>query len=1111
MADAGEAGGVEVAQEAPRLVLTGAVAELHRAGAGAVTLPRIDAALLAVLASEGPTTRQRLVDLLWPEQSAAAARNALRQRLFRLRRAAGVELIQGSETLLLAPGTRHDLDDGEAADNHDLLGGFSFDDWPGFAAWLDARRTARSTARRARDIERLAACERDGRSAEGVAIAERLLAGDALDETVVQRLMTLHYLDGRRAAALQAYERFALALGEDGGVPSPRTTTLLATLRAAQAPPLAALPVIPVSVLRPPRLIGRDAERRALQAAWATGQAFWLLGEAGLGKTRLIAEAVGDAPSVLVTAARPGDAGVPYATLGRVLRALLARRTLPPEAAQRAELVRLVPEVGGAAPAGLGRQLALQAAIEALLGDARRDGLAAIVVDDLHFADPASLEMLQALVPGEGAPALCWGFAQRPAEGGGAAEALRAAFEEAQAVLAVALGPLDAAQMAELIASLDVPGLDAAVLAPQITRHTGGNPMYALETIKSLIVAGPASATGGALPRPASVGQLIERRLRRLTPQALALARVAAVAGVDFSIDLAEAVLGERALALADAWRELEAAQVLREQAFAHDLVYEATLAGLPATIAAHTHGAVAAFLEARGGAPARVAAHWLAAGQPPRALAALHAAADAARQAMRRKEEATFLARAAQIEHEAGAADAAFASWRAMIDAAWAADLNSLEPAMFDRLETLATAPAQRADALALRASWAQERGELADARRLARAAIELADASGAERVAFDARHRLAEMADYDGDHEAALALLQPLLPWAAERAQSLERAEFYCRYAIVLDNTERGRDARTYHQRAIEAAREAQAWDGVVTVLGNLAVSWETAGYMQRAIDALREAQRLAAAHDEARGCGASLPAELLNALRDRGHYGEALGWVDAALAAEPGARTATIRCNLACCWVHLGQHARALRELDRAGQETLPGWMRARLLQVRARAALAAGQPAGTWLDEARALMQSQHGRRGLRLMIELDHALRLPPDAALAVARLAIAEAERLDLPGGALAGHVRAARFAAAAGRRADAAAHAEAVLASADDLSPGDLYGAERWLSAWLALQCAGHDARAAEVLRLGVAWVQATRRDHVPEPFRDSFVRANPVNLELLRAARAS
>ena len=790
-------GGSGVAGDAAmRLVLTGSAIAAHRADAMPVPLARLDAALLVLLAIEGPTPRQRLLHLLWPQVEPESARNVLRQRLFRLRRALGADVVAGAETLSLVAGLTHDLTDGD----DELLAAHDYADSPAFANWLEDQRDALALRRRERDAEHIDACERDGRYGEGAAVAHRLVAADARDEAAVQRLMKLSYLAGQRAAALAAFDRFASALQADHGAEPARATRELAdTIRAAAAPLPLARRDIPASVLRPPRLIGRDGERARLHAAWSAQRVFWLLGEAGLGKTRLIAEFVAEAfvaqADALVVMARPGDAGVPYASLGRALRALIERRPLLLEGSQRGELARVMPEIDRAvvARAGLGQYLVLHGAIEALLRDAQRAGLAALVIDDLHFADSASLEMLQALVLADGLAGLRWGFAQRPAEGVAAVEALRGALEDVQRVDVLAIAPLDEMQMAELVLSLGLPSIDAAKLAPLLARHTGGNPMYALETIKDLIVTGT-SAHDTDLPRPASVGQLIERRLRQLTPQALALARVAAVAGVDFSIELAESVLDTRALTLADAWRELEAAQVLRANAFAHDLVHEATLAGVPSPIAAHTHGAVAAWLEQNGSEPARVAAHWLEAAQPQRALVALHAAANAAKRAMRRKEEAAFLSRAAKIENELGDCVAAFESWRALIDATWASDLTALDAAMFDQLEAAAATPRQRAAAQALHASWAQECGNLVAAKRLARHAIELAGVADDEATQVDARQRLAEMLDWDGDCDAALALLQPLLPWAAERANDYQQAEFYCRLAIVLDNTGRG-----------------------------------------------------------------------------------------------------------------------------------------------------------------------------------------------------------------------------------------------------------------------------------------------------------------------------
>ena len=70
-----------------------------------------DAALLAWLALEGPTPRTRLAALLWPQSTPESAGNALRQRLFQLRRQLGVELVSGNATLSLAAGVEHDLAD----------------------------------------------------------------------------------------------------------------------------------------------------------------------------------------------------------------------------------------------------------------------------------------------------------------------------------------------------------------------------------------------------------------------------------------------------------------------------------------------------------------------------------------------------------------------------------------------------------------------------------------------------------------------------------------------------------------------------------------------------------------------------------------------------------------------------------------------------------------------------------------------------------------------------------------------------------------------------------------------------------------------------------------
>src|SRR5205085_12582995 len=153
----------------------------------------------------------------------------------------------------------------------------------------------------------------------------------------------------------------------------------------------------------------------------------------------------------------------------------------------------VLPELGDAvALTGEAQRLLLHRAVDTTLAAAARLGLNAVIVDDLHFADDASVELVQSLAQSDAlSSTLSWGFAQRPAEARSAAAALPAALEEARHLESVRLGPLDLAQVAELIESLGLPGMDVPQLAPALLKHTGGNPLFALETLKDMVLAGP--------------------------------------------------------------------------------------------------------------------------------------------------------------------------------------------------------------------------------------------------------------------------------------------------------------------------------------------------------------------------------------------------------------------------------------------------------------------------------------------------------------------------------------------------------------------------------------------------------------------------------------------
>ena len=123
------------------------------------------------------------------------------------------------------------------------------------------------------------------------------------------------------------------------------------------------------------------------------------------------------------------------------------------------------------------------------------------------------------------------------------------------------------------------------------------------------------------LPLPGKVSTLIQHRLELLSPRALGLAQVAAVAGSRFSLRLASRMLRQPLAELGEAARELEAAQLLVDERFSHDLIHETLEATMPPPMKAMLHGLVAAVLEEDGASPLLLAHHWLRGCEPGRAL----------------------------------------------------------------------------------------------------------------------------------------------------------------------------------------------------------------------------------------------------------------------------------------------------------------------------------------------------------------------------------------------------------------------------------------------------------------------------------------------------------
>ncbi len=873
-----------------QLLLSGRPAWRESPQTAPIPLAARDAALLAWLAIEGPTPRVRLAALLWPDSAPEAARNALRQRLFQLRKQLGLDLATGPTVLALADGIGHDL-----ADADTVLGSDPHDHGAEFSAWLARQRGLRLERARQRLIEVADSAEPARDWAAALDATQRLLALDPLREDAHRRLMRAHYLNGDRAAALQAFDACERTLKDEVGTrPDAQTMALLAQVQAGTLEtPSSGLRAVPASVLRPPRLIGRETEWEQLKQLGHASRTVLLSGEGGLGKSRL----VGDLSAVqgtraVVIGARPGDALLPYALLSRLLRALLARDGMELAPGVRAELARLLPELGEApAVQTATERTRFVNAVEVTLAQAAHAGLRALLIDDLHAADAASVELLLALcsqsTPGASP---CWLFAFRDAELPPATRTLLDTLVREHRAEWLVLRPLTLTQVGELLASLGIDGVGSSEQAQPLHRRSGGNPLYLLESIKARLNGGDTAMTAVGT----GLGQMILRRIGMLPPAAIKLARCAAVAGQDFSAALASSVLQVAPLDLADTWNELAGAQVLRDDAFFHDLVYEAVLSSVPAPIARELHAQIARFLEGRSGDPARVAAHWLAGGEPVAAVPHLRQAARRALARFRHSEAAQGFATAARILEDADEPAAAFDAWFEGAEAIGEiGDATQAEP-FADRLDALATTDAQIAKAGVLRAMVEIEAGRFQAALRVCERALGPARRAALPELESDLLYA-AGVAHWDRREvaravalvEQAIAIRRPLPPQTLRQDHVATLITMTQALGSMLSGAGRFAEARAQVAEAYRLAHEAGQPHNMLGAAAELCISSVEFGDLAAALAWAERGMRAAAAHEANAGDLRRLWLARTQVLLVAGRWGDALAQSEALLA--------------------------------------------------------------------------------------------------------------------------------------------------------------------------------------------------------------------------------
>lgn len=622
-------------------------------------------AVLARLALAGGQTvsTDRIIDDIWAGEPPPKALGALQVHISNLRRVLepGRPRRTPARVLVSSPpgyalrlpahavdswrfeALLRDADAADAARRLDLLRA-ALDCWTGapipeFAdtVWA-ATELTRLAALRSAAFEQYAGIALEhGRDAALIGALERHLADDPLREEAVRLLAIALYRAGRQSDALTCLRDARRRLSEDLGLePGPALRTLEADILAhADDLVRSAAPAPPTPPADPPRrppvrrdihatLIGRTTELevidRAADAAAAHGlRAVWVEAEAGVGKTtftEVVAQRFSARGWSVARGRCPEVDGAPPAWAWN-------------EVAQ---------SLGDAAPAP-GSAFDLAAAVRDRVRAATSDGPLLVVLDDLHRADGATLQVLRSLAHDVAdRPVLVLG-AHRGSEAGPDLAATWAALAAVTAER-LHLGGLNRNGVIALVDEYAGDGgfaRDPRVIDRLIDR-TGGNPLFVTEFARLIAAEGRTTATAEL---PAGVREVLRRRLSRLPGPSRTVLQQAAVLGRELDIDLLmriahrdedEVLDGLEAAVLAGLLDEPGPGRVRFTHALVRDTLYQDT----PALRRARWHaGALDALKSAATPDVAALAHHALAAAGPATAAEAAHLAEAAARQAL--------------------------------------------------------------------------------------------------------------------------------------------------------------------------------------------------------------------------------------------------------------------------------------------------------------------------------------------------------------------------------------------------------------------------------------------------------------------------------------------
>lgn len=571
--------------------------------------------------------RESLAAVFWGDMPEKQARGSLRHALYELRRALAaapaalriegdtvavnanlIDLDVATFTRLLADGRPQALEQAIALYRGDLLAGLGVKEEP-WEAWLRGERE-QLRERAVEGLARLLTHQREAGELElAIGTAHQLLALDRLQETVHRTLMRLYAQLGQRGAALRQYQECVNVVQRElGAEPEGETRQLyreiLQQRTASNAPAVgdaAAAANLPrlrrAPETRPAEtpLIGREAEmtrlRDALDRAFAgCGGLFAVLGEAGIGKTRLVEELIAHADRrdahVLLGRAYESDQILLFGPIvdalrmGRVDGDHEILESLGP--AWRDELARLLPEVAAPAthplPAKVDYRRLFEAIAQLVARLAARDPLL-LVLEDLHWADELTLRFVAYLARRASTERLLVVVTAREEELQDASTLRHTFGDLARAGLMVPLDltPLSRNDTAALVTMLTPANVTAGAeqLGERIWTASEGNPLVAVEMMREIQERGLPEG----LTLPGRARDVIGRRIERLADRSRSLLTVAAAIGREFDFELLRQVSDLDNDATAQAVEELVRRRLLtcvgERLGFAHERIRE--------------------------------------------------------------------------------------------------------------------------------------------------------------------------------------------------------------------------------------------------------------------------------------------------------------------------------------------------------------------------------------------------------------------------------------------------------------------------------------------------------------------------------------------------------